>query len=316
MAIDANASSNRGSTPELGLGCWPLGGDQWGVQDRQQSIATIRAALDAGIRHFDTAQGYGRGQGEEILGEALAGHRDRVFIATKLFYLPKDKVESAIAAALKRLRTDHIDLLYIHWPKKNGDLAGMMEAFERARSAGLIRKIGVSNFSVGQMEEVMRAGTLDAVQLCYNLLWRREERAVIPFCKNNGIEIVTYSSLAEGILTGKFGTTADFPKGDHRKQTVLFEPDVWPLVFPAVWELKLIAEGIGRPLAHCAIRWLLDRPGVTTVLAGARTPRQVEENRKALDGEIPSVLLQMMTAVSDRLAPKLPDAGNIFRWYP
>ena len=316
MEINVSESKVPSTPPSLGLGCWPLGGDEWGKQDDAESLAAIRAAFEAGVTHFDTAQAYGRGHGEELLGTALKAVHERVFIATKLFYLPKEKVEAAIAASLKRLRRESIDLLYIHWPKKGGDLPGMMEALERARGAGLVRKIGVSNFSVAQMQEVMKAGTLDAAQLCYNLLWRREERETIPFCRSHSIAIVTYSSLAEGILTGKFGRTLDFAPGDHRKRTVLFEPAVWPAVHEAVEELKCIAAEAHRPLSHCAIRWLMEQKGIGTVLVGARNREQVVSNLNAIEGTVDRSIFARMTQRSDRLAASIPEAGNIFRWYP
>ncbi|MBN1130811.1 MAG: aldo/keto reductase [Chitinispirillaceae bacterium] len=301
---------------KIGFGCWPLGGDQWGTQNDRDSVAAIEKAFESGINHFDTAQMYGRGHAEELLGKTLKDARDNVFIATKILYTPKDKVEDAVGFSLRRLRTDYIDLLYIHWPKRNGDLAGMMETMERLRRNGIIRLIGVSNFSVFQMQEVMKAGTIDVHQLCYNVLWRREERETIPFCRNNGIRIVTYSSLAEGILTGKFQRELDFPQGDHRKYTVLFEKAVWPNVFDAVERLKKVAEEALRPLSHCALRWLCAKEGVVSVLAGCRTPQQVMDNARSLEGSIGQDVFDRMTEISDCLAPALPDAGNIFRWYP
>jgi aryl-alcohol dehydrogenase-like predicted oxidoreductase len=230
--------------------------------------------------------------------------------------LPKEKVEGAVAASLRRLKTDYIDLFYIHWPKKNCDLSAMMEALEGLRRKGIIRLIGVSNFSISHMREVMKAGKIDVHQLCYNVLWRREERETIPFCTQNGIRIVTYSSLAEGILTGKFQRKLDFPQGDHRKYTVLFENEVWPGVYDAVDSLKKVAEEAKRPLSHCAIRWLLSKEGIVSVLAGCRTPQQVKENMQSLEGDIKQRVFDRMTEISDRLAPRIPEAGNIFRWYP
>jgi myo-inositol catabolism protein IolS len=300
----------------LGLGCWPLGGDQWGRQDDYISLATIQKAFEKGINHFDTAQMYGRGHGEELLGKALKQIRDNVFIATKILYLPKDKVEAAVIASLNRLQIDRIDLLYIHWPKKNGDLAGMMEGLEHIRRKGLISSIGVSNFSVAQMQQVMKAGKIDVHQLCYNVLWRREELETIPFCRQHGISIVTYSSLAEGILTGKFKRELEFEQGDHRKHTLLFENNVWPKVFSAVDKLKNVAVEAKRPLAHCAIRWLLSQNGVVSVLVGSRTPEQVTSNVDSLEGTIEQSVFARMTEISKELAPHLPDEGNIFRWYP
>ncbi len=305
-----------GISPGIGLGCWPLGGDQWGSQDDTVSRAAIEAAYESGIRHFDTAQAYGRGHGEELLGKALGKVRDNAFIATKIFYTPQEKVDAAIEVSLKRLHTDRIDLLYIHWPKKGGDLPGMMQALERARSGGKVLLIGVSNFSVGQMQEVMKAGRIDAVQLCYNLLWRREERETIPFCIKNDIAVVTYGSLAEGILTGKFGKDPVFGNGDHRTRSLLFEKPLWSEVHAAVEEMQSVAAQAGRPLAHCTLRWLLSRQGVRTVLAGCRNPRQVSENLAALEGEIDQSIFNRLTEIASGFSEKLPDEGNIFRWYP
>jgi myo-inositol catabolism protein IolS len=301
---------------KLGLGCWPLGGDQWGRQDDSDSVATIKNAFDLGLNHFDTAQMYGRGHGEELLGRALKNNRDKSFLSTKILYSPNDKVEIAVAASLRRLQTDYIDLLYIHWPKKNGDLAAMMEALEGLRRKGVVRLIGVSNFSVTQMQEVMKAGTIDVNQLCYNVLWRREEQITIPFCRQNKIQITTYSSLAEGILTGKFGKEISFADDDHRKYTVLFGKNVWPHVHAAIDKLKQIAAEAKRPLAHCAIRWLLSKDGISSVLMGSRSPEQVAGNVYSLEGSIDQKVFDCMTEISNELAPHLPNEGNIFRWYP
>lgn len=301
----------------LGLGCWALGGDQWGSQGDGDSLATIQRALDEGIVHFDTAQAYGNGHGKELLGKALHHVRDKVFIASKIFYKSKEKVEAAVAVSLKRLQTDRIDLMYIHWPKKNGDLAGMMEALENCRRKNMIRRIGISNFSTAQAAEVMKAGTIDVWQFCWNLLWRREEREAVPFCREHGIGMVTYSSLAEGILIGKFGSAVEFAPGDHRKYTVLFEKDVWPEVCAAVEKLKIIAaDDARRPLAHLALRWLLAREGVMTVLVGSRSPEQVSENCRSLEGGIDPAIWGRMEEVVEKLAPHIPAAGNIFKWYP
>jgi aryl-alcohol dehydrogenase-like predicted oxidoreductase len=302
--------------PKLGLGCWPLGGDQWGPQNDRDSQMAILAAYEQGVTHFDTAQAYGRGHGEELLGGAVKPFRERVFLATKILYTFPQRVEAAVAFSLRRLQTDYIDLLYIHWPKKGGDLAGMMRELEKLRSRGVIRNIGVSNFSVADMQSVMQEGAIDAHQLCYNLLWRRGERETIPFCVQQGIALVAYSSLAEGILTGKFGQVVSFAKGDHRQHTVLFDQMIWPSVYDAVENLKKIAEQAGRPLGHLALRWLLSKQGVASVLAGSRNAEQVADNVQSLQGDIPQEIFDKMTAVSDELQKELPEERNIFRWDP
>jgi myo-inositol catabolism protein IolS len=307
---------NGTELPGFGLGCWPLGGDAWGAQDDAVSIHTLRRALDLGITHFDTAQVYGRGHGEELLGAVLDGCSQELFIATKLLYTNKDRVEKALSYSCKRLRRKSFDLVYIHWPKKGGDLSGMMEGLETARQKGIIRFIGVSNFSVCAMQEVMKSGTIDACQLGYSLLWRKGEQEIIPFCRSNGIALVSYGSLAEGILTGKFGSLVRFAEGDHRQRTVLFDQMIWPKVHTAVEEMKKIVNEAGATLPQCAIRWLMQLAGVRSVLVGARTPQQVEENSKALHASISPDVLSRLTGISDRLMSELPDEGNVFRWNP
>jgi len=313
-------STSIGSVPKkssvLGLGCWVIGGGDWGTQSENDSLDAIKAGYEKGITHFDTAQAYGKGHSEELLGRALKGVREKVFIATKMMFTPREKVEASIISSLKRLKTDYIDLFYIHWPKKNADLEGMMEGLIRAREKGLINGIGVSNFSKEQMERVLRIGRIDAHQLCYNLLWRWPEHTLIPFCIEKGVSIVTYSSIAQGILTGKFGKEIEFAAGDHRKYTVLFEKDLWPQVYEGVENLKSIAEGSGRSLLELAIRWVLSRQGVSTVLVGARNSYQVQLNVKSLDCEIDEAILDELTKVSNLIMKVIPDTGNIFRWYP
>jgi len=300
----------------LSLGCWAFGGAQWGGQEDQDSAAAIHAALDLGITHFDTAQGYGAGRSEKLCGQELKGVRDQVFLATKTAAGSAQAMLDAVDVSLERLRTDTIDLFYIHWPQKDVDLADTMTGLEKARETGKIRGIGVSNFSVEQMKRAKTAGRIDAHQLCYNLLWRWDEEDIIPFCTNNDIGVVTYSSIAQGILTGKFPRQPHFPEGDQRPQTVHFDPAVWPHVFTAVEAMKGVAEVAGRPLAHLAIRWVAEQPGIASVLVGARNASQVRQNHGAMAGEIDRDVPARLTSISDEAIRHIPDAGNIFRYYP
>ncbi len=309
----------KGAAPStaLGLGCWAFGSG-WGPQDDEDSRRTIRAALDSGIAHFDTAQGYGGGRSEKVVGEVLAPDRSRLFIATKTGANPKPgAMEAAVDASLQRLQTDVIDLYYIHWPRTGIELGPVMEGLERARAAGKIRAVGVSNFSVKQMEEVQKAGRIEAHQLCYNLFWRYPERELIPFCAQHNIAVVTYSSIAEGLLSGKFGPARPaFSEGDHRAKTVYFDADVYPRCHAGVERLRALAREAGRDLVHLAIRWVMSRPAVSVVLVGARRPDQVLANVAAAAGEIPPSVFERMTAVSDDVMKHIPDTGNIFRYYP
>jgi myo-inositol catabolism protein IolS len=296
----------------MGLGCWSFGGGFWGHQEEQDSIAALNAALAAGVTHFDTAYGYGHGRSEEICGRVLAGQRERIFIASKHSSRP-GAMRQAVENSLRALQMDYIDLYYIHWPKPGVDLRATMQELADAKEEGLIRAIGVSNFTVNHMQQVLDVAPIDAHQLCYNLLWRRAEREIIPFCRAHDIAVVSYSTLALGILTGKFERRPGILSGDSRRRTVFFEPDVWPHVYEAVQAMQAVARDAQRPLAHLALHWAAAQPGITSVLAGARNASQVQQNVAAFDSPVAGDILQRLTAIGDDLGPHIPDVHNIFR---
>jgi len=298
-----------------------LGGTVFGDQSDAAWLAVMQAAFDAGINHFDTASGYGNGQSETLIGQFFANHpsrRDAIFLASKT--TPQAFSAQAMLAeveqSLARLQTDVIDLYYIHWPRQGKDMRGWMEGLETARQQGKIRRIGVSNFSVAQMEQVATVGKIDAHQLCYNLVWRFAERDIIPYCQAHAIAITSYSSVAQGVLTGKFAREPHFASVDKRPNTVLFDPNVWPHVYEAVEQFKQLAQTTGRSLTHLALRWVLQQPGIVTAVVGARTPAQIQENADALAGALPTEVFQQMTAISDQVRPYIPDTGNQYRYYP
>ena len=302
---------------QLALGCWAFGGSQWGGQEDEDSRRAMQAALDAGLDHFDTATGYGGGRSERLVGEFLAegDRRERVFLASK-FNIKNDIKDAAEAvdASLQRLQTHVIDLYYLHWPK--GDIRPWIEGLERCREQGKIKAIGVSNFNVEQMEQAREVGTIDALQVCYNLFWRFPERDVLPYCREHDIAVITYSSIAQGILTGKFDRHPEFLEGDQRPKTVMFDDDVWPHVYEGVERLKPLAQRAGQPLTHLAVQWVAAQPGVTSVLVGGRNAEQVRRNAAALDQPVSREVLDEMTRVGDEVMRHVPDAGNIFRHYP
>src|SRR5215510_4851132 len=175
----------------LALGGTVFVPDSYSGANGKELVATMEAALQHGITHFDTASDYGDGDSELLIGQFLRGRRDKVYLASKAdtddmsAVLMLDMVNKSLA----RLQTDVIDLYYIHWPRKGRDMRPLMEGLETARSQGKIKAIGVSNFSVEQMQQVAEVGRIDANQLCYNLLWRFDEAKVIPYCRANNIAI-------------------------------------------------------------------------------------------------------------------------------
>lgn len=310
----------RSAKPQLPLG---LGGS-WFVpysapgQADQDLLDAMTACYEDGLRHFDTAAGYGGGHSEELYGRFLKGRRADVFLASKAD--PNETTAAAMLAeiegSLRRLDTDFIDLYYIHWPRTGRDMRPLVEGLETARRQGKIGAIAVSNFSIEQMRQVQEVGTIAAHQLGYNLLWRYPDDEVIPFCRQHGIAVITYSSLAHGILTGKFGPKLDLDAADQRNRILPFRADIWPHVSAGVERLKTIAAGLDRPLMHLAIRWILQRPGVTMAIIGARNAEQARANVAALEGEISAEIFARVTAISDEIVKHVPNEGNLFNHHP
>ncbi|MEX0325899.1 MAG: aldo/keto reductase [Puniceicoccaceae bacterium] len=299
-------------TNPIGLGCWALGGKGWGGQSEKDAMEVMASAFDHGIRHFDTARIYG--VSEELVGRFLEDRRSGIFLASKVY--PRGDgayVRAELEQSLKRLRTDFIDLYYLHWPVDGWDITEQMAALVEAKAEGLIGSIGVSNYSVGQLQQALKIGAVDYLQTGYHLFWRQAEESVIPFCLEKGIRVVSYSSLGQGILTGKFPKEPAFPKGDHRADRVIhFHPDVWPHVYRAVEKLQALAQSVDQPLAHLALQWCAGQAGIDTVLVGARNRKQMLENASALEDTVEPAVLQAMTAISDAVLPLLPPGKHIF----
>lgn len=296
----------------LGLGCWALGGKGWGGQSERDSLEVMETAFARGIRHFDTARIYG--VSEELVGRFIKDKRADMFLASKVY--PRGDgafVRKELEQSLLKLQTDYIDLYYLHWPVEGQDIREQMEALADAREAGLIGAIGVSNYSSELLRLAMEVAPVDYLQIGYHLFWRVAEKDLIPYCRDNGIRVVSYSSLAQGILAGKFTQHPVFPKGDHRADRVIhFQPDVWPHVYAAVEELKGLAAATGQPLSHLALQWCASREGINTVLVGARNRKQMLENATALETPAEAAILAEMTRISDALLPLLPGGQHIF----
>lgn len=310
--------SNPDQTAPLALGCWALGGKQWGGQHETDSREVLQSALDAGLTHWDTAQAYGSGLSESLCGEWLSRRRSEIFIATKgQCLMSEERFLRKLDDSRKRLNVEKIDLYYIHWPKSEADLAKEMEYLEKARAAGKIGFIGVSNFSIDQMETCSKAGRIDVHQFNYSLYWRKPEAELIPYCNERGIATVTYSSIAQGILTGKFPRNPKFGEKDQRPMTYFFQEDVWPHLYETTEELKSIAAESEFSLLELAVQWVQRRAGIQSVIVGARNRHQLETNLTASKRFVPDSLLDRMTAISDSVLAKLPpDPGNLFNFHP
>ncbi|MDP2646562.1 MAG: aldo/keto reductase [Desulfobacterales bacterium] len=272
------------------MGTWQAGKDMWAGIDDNESIRAMRAALDAGITTFDTAEVYGNGHSEKIIAKALRGRRHQAILASKVFsnHLEYQKVMDACHRSLKNLDTETIDLYQIHWPpgsfgSKKVPIEEPMRALNDLKDQGKIRAIGVSNFSRSQIEEARKFGDIVSLQPPYSLFWRKVETDAMPYCVENNISVLAYSSMAQGILTGKFGPQHRFAKGDHRSDNVLFQPENYPRVQQALERLRAIADANQISLGQLALSWVLSRPGTCCAIAGARSAEQAVENARAAD---------------------------------
>ena len=277
----------------LVLGTWVTGGWAWGGSDEKESLAAILRSLELGINFLDTAPVYGFGKSEEIVGQAIKQWgREKVVVATKCGLEWDDKqrirrnsspgrILQEVDDSLKRLGVDCIDLYQIHWPDPATAFEDSMKAMLKVQELGKIRYIGVSNFGLDQLERIMRHGDVYSLQPPYNMFEREAQKDLLPFCLENGVATLAYGGLCRGLLTGKFKGDERFPKGDLRRADPKFKPDQFKKYVRTVDAIKPIAASYGKSPAQFALRWALHQPGITCVIAGARTAKQAEDNAGA-----------------------------------
>lgn len=278
--------SNGIRISEITFGCWELGGGQWEKKDDEVNIQALQRAFELGIQSFDTAEGYGQGHSEELVGLALEGVRKECVIATKVSpsHLRRDDILRAAEQSLKRLRTDYIDIYYVHWPNHDIPLSETMSTFAELRDEGVIRSVAVSNFSRDLLEAAMSYATVDCIQPEYSLLERRIEADVLPYCLDHGIGVLTYSSVAKGILTGAYHLDGvALSPNDFRQGRRLFKPEHLEAETPLVRCVKRIADRHGVKPAEVAIAWILQQPGITSAIVGTQNIAHLEENVRAVD---------------------------------
>jgi aryl-alcohol dehydrogenase-like predicted oxidoreductase len=271
----------------VAIGTWAIGGWMWGGTDEAESVATIRAAFEHGINLVDTAPAYGFGRSEEIVGKAIAESRLRpdMLIATKAGLqweggkvsrnASRARIMREVEDSLRRLRTDYIDIYQVHWPDPLITIEETAEAMNTLFEQGKIRAIGVSNFSVVQMERFRRVAPLHVLQPPYNLFERGIETDLLPYCQNNKIAMLGYGALCRGLLSGRMQADTVFDGDDLRRTDPKFRQPRFAQYVTAVRKLdRLARQRFGKRVIHLAVRWMLDQ-GITTALWGARHPDQL-----------------------------------------
>ncbi len=302
------------------MGTWQTGKSMWTGIDDAQSEKAIQAAMDAGITTFDTAEVYGNGHSERVLGQAIGGHREEVLILSKVFsnHLKYDQVIEACERSLKNLKTDYLDLYQIHWPPgafgaKPVPLEETMKALTALKDQGKIRAIGVSNFSLDQLKAICAIGPVESLQPPYSLLWRHVETETLTWCLEHGVTILAYSPMAQGLLTGKFGPGHQFEKGDHRSSNRLFKPDIYARVQQALNALRPLADKKGITMAQLALAWVIAKPGVCAI-AGARNARQSVDNANAAEVTLTEIELDQMDRISRPITELIDDNPVQWQW--
>ena len=305
---------NLGSTgvkiSEVAVGTWGIGGRGWGGADKNQSISAMRTMVDLGVNLIDTAPFYGLGSAEEVIGEAFQKNRDKVIISTKCGIkidnpdgktkkmATRAEVFAGCEASLKRLNMDYIDVFFVHWPDVNTPIEETMTAMNDLKKAGKIRFIGLSNFSIAEMEAAMKFAHIDSIQPPFSMVDQSAKEIMIWSHKNN-IGSMTYASLGAGILTGKIRTLTTFGEGDVRNGFYKFfkEPG-FSKVMELMKTVDKIAKDRGVPQSQVAINWVAQKEYVMTALVGVRTDEHAKENCAAsgwaltkdemniLDGEV------------------------------
>lgn len=280
----------------VAMGCWPIAGITSIDVNEPSSLATLQAALDAGINFFDTAYCYGyNGESEQMIARALGHRRDEIVIATKcgIHWGPdrkqaKDGRRGTILReceeSLRRLATDRIDLYYLHAPDPSIPLEESAGALRELLDSGKVRSVGVSNFkSLDQFETFHRICPISASQPHYNMLQREIEADQLPWCRDRGISVMVYWPLMKGFLAGKLARDHQWDPKDGRQKYPLFSGDQWTRNHDFLDRLRPIAERAGCSLSELAVAWVLQRPGITCALCGAKRPEQIRETAGAMD---------------------------------
>ncbi|MGD1992055.1 MAG: aldo/keto reductase [Anaerolineae bacterium] len=278
---------------KMGFGLWAAGGDYWGPTEDRKVLDAIDAALEAGINFFDTADVYGGGHSERLLGRAMKGRRDQFVVATKIgwrdfdgeaarsAYDTVDKLVAGVESNLQRLQTDYIDVIQSHIDFRDPTMEVFVEGFRRLQEQGKVRAYGVSTSDFDYLQAFNSDGGCATLQIDYSILNRTAEAEIFPYCIEHDIGVVVRGPLAMGILTGKFTPDWDFPEDDWRRrwQETPEEREIFLQDLQKVEKLRPLAEG--RTMAQLALQFVMAHPAVTAAIPGAKNPRQLEDNVQA-----------------------------------
>lgn len=282
------------SVSVIGLGLWAAGGDEWGTSEDRASLAAIETALKAGVDFFDTADVYGSGHSEELLGQAMRGRRDEFIVATKIGWIDYDeeadrsrydnvaRLVEDVKSSLERLGTDHVEVIQCHIDHPEPNTPVFIEGFRKLKEDGIVMAWGVSTSDLEHLKQFNADGDCDVLQTDYSILNRTAERALFPYCQENGIGVIVRGPLAMGLLTGKYSASDTFPEGDFRRAWIE-DPEQNEQYLRDLEVVDGLREVVpdDEPMARFALRFVMSNPAVSTVIPGARNESQARANAQA-----------------------------------
>jgi aryl-alcohol dehydrogenase-like predicted oxidoreductase len=310
----------------MAFGAWAIGGWMWGGSDEVEAIEAVREAYRSGMTTIDTAPAYGFGRSEELVSKALAGiPRSSYQLLTKFglnwsteegeFFFDsvdndgkpikmykwasKARVMQECEDSLRRLKTDYIDLLQIHWPDSTTPISETFEAVNRLIEQGKVRAAGVCNYNTMQVEEALKTTQIASNQVPYSMVYRDIESGVIPQAMNNGMGIIPYSPLQRGLLAGKIRPGHRFNEGDTREGNRFYKEESIRQVNLLLDRIKPIADKHSASLSQLVLNWTINRPGISCVLVGGRNASQVAENAMALSFVLSENEIKEITRAAD-----------------
>jgi aryl-alcohol dehydrogenase-like predicted oxidoreductase len=298
----------------LALGTWAFGGD-WGSFDRADAESAIDTALESGVTLFDTAQGYGFGAAEQLLGESLWNRvrRDEVIVATKGGLrmdgatLVRDAsarwLRAGVEASLRNLSTDYIDLYQVHWPDPATPYEETAAALEQLVSEGVVRHVGVSNYDAKEIDALSRHGRVETLQPPYHMFRREIEAEILPYTAANDIGVLAYGPLAHGLLAGRMTSETTFPPDDWRSHSSDFVGDTFRRNLDVVARLDGFAAERGIPLPQLAVAWTVHNPAVDVAVVGARRTSQLDALIPAAEVELSASDIETIDSILSDAAP-------------
>jgi aryl-alcohol dehydrogenase-like predicted oxidoreductase len=296
------------------LGAWLYGRDAWADVKDDESVQAIHAALDGGINVIDTAAGYGAGYSELVVGEAVKGRRDEVLLASKCGAQP-ERIKQQIDQCLQNMQTDRIDLYQVHYPSPRIPIADTIGAMAELQQAGKLRFIGVSNFSYQQLQEALDTARIETSQPPFNVFWRQIDDEHLPFCREHNIAVLPYSSLAQGLLAGRFRNREDIPD-DIRSKNKLMAEGVFEQCVEVVEYIEEVACKHGKSVVQAAINWTVNFPAITSAIVGARRASQAEENLGGVGWRLTDAEMEEISQRGLRIARELDYSSNMWGYAP